>query len=437
MPKLRILLAVLLLGCLARGAAADALERMRLEKLQATHDRIEAFKKERRDVSLASGYDDVRTLLHVHSAFSHDSRGTIEEIVAAAKEAGVRVIMFTEHPASHYDYIVDGHQGAKDGVLLIPGAETEGFLAYPRRSLQGEPRADRQAFADRVRNADDGLVFLCHLEERMDWDVKGLTGNEIYNTHADFKDETKFVAALRSPLGLLTLATTVKRFPQEVFGALLDYPADYLKRWDELCQEARHTGISANDSHHNQAYRGRITEDGKIQLEDALGEKLMKLDPNSIPPLKLLVGDKQPGELIFDLDLDPYVRSFRHVSTHLLLGEVTPENVWDALKNSRAYVAFDWLADPTGFVYRADAAEQNWPMGSEVTLCEGLRLRAEAPLAGQFKLIRDGRIVHEAADSAIDVPLDQPGVYRVEVWLTLAAEPRPWILSNPIYVRTP
>ncbi len=435
MRGLRLLFALLLLTGLTRQAQADAIERMRLEKLQATHDRIEAFKKERRDVALKSGYDDVRALLHVHSAFSHDSRGTIDEIVAAAKEAGVRVLMFTEHPASHYDYIVDGHQGDKDGVLLIPGAETEGFLAYPRRSIQGEPAADRQAFADRVRNADDGLVFLCHLEERMDWDIKGMTGNEIYNTHADFKDETRFVAALRSPLGLLTLATTVQRFPQEVFGALLDYPADYLKRWDELCQQARHTGVSANDSHHNQAYRGRITEDAKIQLEDALGEKLTRLDPNAIPPLKLLVGNKKPGDLVFDLDLDPYVRSFRHVSTHLLLEEVTPEAVWDSLENSRAYVAFDWLADPSGFVYRADRGEKHWPIGSEVPLEPGMRLRAEAPLAGQFKLIRDGQIIHETKGAELDVPIKEPGVYRVEVWLTLAAEPRPWILTNPIYVR--
>ena len=35
----------------------------------------------------------------------------------------------------------------------------------------------------------------------------------------------------------------------------------------------------------------------------------------------------------------------------------------------------------------------------------------------------------------IDVPVDKAGNYRVEVWLTLAGEARPWILSNPIYVR--
>ena len=105
--------------------------------------------------------------------------------------------------------------------------------------------------------------------------------------------------------------------------ALLDYPADYLKRWDQLCQKARHTGVSANDAHHNQGFRGRLTDDGKIQLEDGLGEKLAKLDPEKVLPLKALVGDKKPGELVFELDLDPYARSFRHVSTHLLMHEIT------------------------------------------------------------------------------------------------------------------
>jgi hypothetical protein len=436
MFNIRLLIAIALIGASAGNAAGDALERMRLEKLRATHERIAALAAQRQPVSLDSGYDDVRALLHVHSAFSHDSRGTIDEIIAAANETGVRVLMFSEHPASHYDYVVDGHQGWKDGVLLIPGAETGGYLAYPKRSIQDRSPQGHQEFADLVRSTG-GLVFLCHLEERMDWNIDQLTGNEIYNTHADFKDETKFVAALRSPLMLLTLATTIKQYPQEVFGALLDYPADYLKRWDELCQKSRHTGVSANDAHHNQAFRGRITDDGQIQLEDALGKKLAKLDPAAIPLLKPLIAGKKPGDLVFELDLDPYARSFRHVSTHLLLNEITPETVWEALRESRAYVAFDWLADPTGFVYRADRHEEIWPMGAEVSLAEGLRLRAEAPLAGSWKVIRNGQVVHQQEGRAVDVAVEQPGVYRAEVWLTLAGEARPWILSNPIYVRSP
>src|SRR4029079_18371529 len=117
---------------------ADALDRLQPDKLRAVHEATEALKSQRRKVTLLSGYDDVRTLLHVHSAFSHDSRGTIKEIILAAKETGVRVIMFSEHPATSYDYFIDGHRGFEDGVLLIPGAETGGFLAYPRQSIQNQ-----------------------------------------------------------------------------------------------------------------------------------------------------------------------------------------------------------------------------------------------------------------------------------------------------------
>lgn len=429
-----LLLGIVLLSASARHATADALERMGLEKLKATHDKIEALEKERRTVTLKSGYDDVRTLLHVHSAFSHDSRGTLEQIIPAAKSVGVRVIMFNEHPAAHYDYVNDGHRGMKDGVLVIPGAETGGYLAFPKKSIQKDAPQDKQEFATAVRDTD-GLIFLCHLEERMNWEIDGLTGNEIYNTHADFKDEPKLLSALRSPLGMLQMIPAVKQYPQEVFGALLDYPADYLRRWDQLCQKGRHTGVSANDAHQNQAFRGKLTEDGKVQLEGGLGEKLTKLDPDKIVPLKLLLLGKKPGDLIFELDMDPYARSFHHVSTHLLLKEVTEEAVYDALKQSRAYVAFDWLADPTGFVYRADRGSENWPIGSDVPLGKDLHLKAEAPLAATFKLLRNGEVLLQQDGSSIDAPVDKAGIYRVEVWLTLAGEPRPWILTNPIYVK--
>ena len=416
------------------AADADALERMRPENLRAVHEAIEALKSQCRAVSLSSGYDDVRSLLHVHSAFSHDSRGTIEEILAGANEAGVRVIMFSEHPANTYNYFLDGHRGVQQGVLLIPGAETGGFLAYPRQSIQDQKTETPQAFADLVR-ATGGLVFVCHLEERMDWEIKGVTGTEIYNTHADVKDEDRFLAVLRSPLSMITVASSVKQYPQEVFGALLDYPADYLTRYDQLCQHARHTGVSANDAHHNQVFRAKILDDGQVLLEDALGEKLARLDPEKLAPLKLFTTGKKPGDVIFELDLDPYVRSFRHVSTHLLLTEVNEAQVWQALGAGRAYVAFDWIADPTGFVFRADRAAENWPIGGEPPLAEGLHLRAEAPLEGRFKLLRDGQVVLDQVGPGIDFLVDQPGVYRVEVWLTLAGEERPWILTNPIYVR--
>jgi hypothetical protein len=412
----------------------DTLDRLRPEKLRAVHEAVEALKSQRREVQLRSGYDDVRTLLHVHSSFSHDSRGTIDEIIAAAKEADVRAIMFSEHPANTYDYFVDGHRGVKDGVLLIPGAETGGFLAYPRQSIQQQKTDTPQAYSDLVRSTG-GQVFVCHLEERMDWQIANVTGTEIYNTHADLKGEKRFLAAFRSPLMMFNLVGAVKQYPQEVFGAVLDYPADYLKRYDELCQIARHTGVSANDSHHNQAYFAKVLDDGKVRLEDILGENIATIDPEKLPAIKLLLAGKKPGDVLFKLDLDPYVYSFRHVSTHLLLPDVNESEVREALSEGRAYVAFDWLADPTGFIYQAVRGEDKWPIGSEVAFGEGLRLRAEAPLEGRFKVIRDGNEVLNQAGHEIDYPVQSPGVYRVEVWLKVADEERPWILTNPIYVR--
>ncbi len=429
-----VLLSLILCCSGLRSTHADAVDRLQPEKLHALHEAIETLKPQRQKVSLVSGYQDVRAIIHAHSGFSHDSRATIEEILAGAKEAGVRVVMFSEHPSTKYNYFVDGHRGTKQGVLLIPGAETGGFLAYPRTDIQSRKTDSPQAFADLVRSTG-GLVFLSHLEERMDWDIANLTGTEIYNTHADVKNETRFMKSLYSPLTMISLANSIRQYPQEVFGALGDYPADYLQRYDQLCQKARHTGVAANDSHHNQVFRIKVVDGGAVQLEEALGQVIAKLDPEKFLPIKLLSAGKKPGDVIFELDLDPYERSFRHVSTHLLLTEVSEPAVWDAVTAGRAYVAFDWLADPTGFVYQAEGGKQSSQVGSEVLLKTGLKLRAQSPYAGQFRLIRDGKEVSSTQGTDFSYAVNDAGVYRLEVWLKLAGEERPWILTNPIYVR--
>lgn len=270
----------------------------------------------------------------------------------------------------------------------------------------------------------------------MDWDIANLTGTEIYNTHADVKNETRFLKSLYSPLTMISLANSIKQYPQEVFGALGDYPADYLQCYDQLCLKSRHTGVAANDSHHNQVFRIKVVDGGAVQLEEALGQVIAKLDPEKFLPIKLLSAGKKPGDIIFELDLDPYGRSFRHVSTHLLLSDVSEPAVWDALNAGRAYVAFDWLADPTGFVYQAELGKQAWQVGSEIPLKSGLRLRAQSPYVGRFRLIRDGKEVGSAAQGTeFTYAVHDTGVYRLEVWLTLAGEERPWVLTNPIYVR--
>jgi hypothetical protein len=433
---MRSILGILVLMTLFPGTAvrADALARLKPDKLEAVHQAVLALRSEWRKLDRPGPYHDYRANLHVHSGLSHDSRGTIADIVAAARKAGTRVLLFTEHPADHYDFHAQGHRGMRDGVLLIPGAETGGFLAFPTHSLRGLATGSPQEFADLVRRRD-GLVFLCHLEERMDWDIRGLTGNEIYNTHADFKDEKNLIAALRNPLWAFQMAGLFRKYPQEAFSALLDYPADYLRRWDQLCEKAPHTGVAGNDSHQNVGLAIRLLDNERVRLEDALGKKLFELDGGGIAALRPLREGKKSGDLLFRMVLDPYENSLRHVGTHLLLTELSEKGVWEALKAGRAYVAFDWLADAAGFDFAAQAGPRRFEMGSQVRLEKGLSLRGQAPLAGRWKLVRNGTMVAETTGREFNFAVAEPGNYRVEVWLSIAGEEQIWILSNPLYLR--
>jgi hypothetical protein len=412
---------------------ADALARLQPQRLEAVHKAILSLRSEWRKLDRPGRYQDYRANLHVHSGLSHDSRGTIAEIVTAARAVGTRVLLFTEHPADHYDFYHDGHRGLKDGVLLIPGAESGGFLLFPTHSLRGLTTGSPQELADLVRRRD-GLVFLCHLEERMDWNIRGLTGCEIYNTHANFKEAKKLQAALRNPLWLLQSATLFQKYPQEAFSAILDYPADYLRRWDELCLQAPHAGVAANDAHQNLGVTVRLVSKDKVLFEDALGKKVFELDGSKVPLLGALTAGKKPGEVLFRLLLDPYENSLRHVGTHLLMTELSQKAVWETLKAGRAYVAFDWLADATGFEFGAHSAGRRFEMGSRLPWKEGIVLTGRAPLSGRWKLFRNGKAIATSTGRESRFDASEPGNYRVEVWLNIAGEEIVWILSNPVYL---
>jgi hypothetical protein len=433
----------------------DALAKLKPEKLEAVHEAIQALRREWRPIARGGPYREYRANLHVHSSLSHDSRGTIEEIVSAAKTLGTSILMFTEHPSDKYDYFKDGHRGMKDGVLLVPGAETGGFLVFPtsaRAEAREDPGADAprlarlaipgpvyvdgppQEFADLVRGRN-GLIFLSHLEERMDWEVRNLTGTEIYNTHADFKDEKNLQKAMRNPLWIIQAAEMFRKYPQEAFSALQDYPTDYLKKWDELCVKAPHTGIAANDAHQNVGLVVRLAEGNKARFEDALGNSLFELDIGAIPFMQPFLKDKKMGDVVFQTRLDPYENSLRHVGTHLLLTELSDKAVREALEAGRAFVGFDWLANSAGFDFAAVSGERRYEMGSRPTLTKDLKLQGRSPLPGEWKLFRDGKMIVESSGRELEFAVAEPGNYRVEVWLKIAGEDMIWILSNPVYVR--
>jgi hypothetical protein len=74
-------------------------------------------------------------------------------------------------------------------------------------------------------------------------------------------------------------------------------------------------------------------------------------------------------------------------------------------------------------------------MGDETRLAPDLTVNARFPAACHVRLLKGGQIVAETTADRIEHAITTPGVYRVEGWLTLDGEERPWIYSNPIYIR--
>jgi len=414
------------------------LERERLARAEAD---AAAQAAHRRPVPVRLGLNDYRCVMHAHSDLSHDSRGTSAEIAAAAREAGVEAVFLTNHPQDRLDVVERGPRGRIGGVLFVPGAETRGFLAFPGDGrLPGPGLSDRE-FAQAVRRSG-GLVFAAHPEERADWDVPALNGMEVYNTHADFQEEAELLKGLRPRdsqgwARLFGLLEAFRLHPQAAFAALADRPAENLRRYDLQCAVGPFTAVAANDSHQNTGFVVRGGADGRLVVEDPLGERLGELDPAHTPAARLLFGEPAPGREALRRVLDPYVVSFRHVSTHVLADAAAERSLRRALALGRTYVAFDWMGDPSGTVFRAFRGRESHPPGARVRGGGGLRLQAALPLPARVRILRDGAVVEEREAALVEAPGDSPGVYRMEADLRIGGEWRPWILTGAIRVATP
>jgi hypothetical protein len=132
------------------------------------------------------------------------------------------------------------------------------------------------------------------------------------------------------------------------------------------------------------------------------------------------------------------------VRNHVLLEKgqsLDSATLLDALRRGRSFIAFDLFGDATGFRFTAENLSERKTMGDEIALAEGgeVRLRVTTPVKSRVVFLRDGQAVHEERDTvSVEFPTSAKGVYRVEVYLDTLSEflsERPWIISNPIYVR--
>jgi hypothetical protein len=292
-----------------------------------------------------------------------------------------------------------------------------------------------------------GLIFLCHVEERFGHPMDGLSGMEIYNRHADAKDDmgvfVAIVAALTDPEKFAVMSADLAKYPDEMLATQLDYPDLYLRKWDQELPARRLVGVAANDCHHNQVFIAKMVDADTVLVGTIVDpDKDMRTFTSQqyAGIAKLTVGHA-PGDIVASLDFDPYYRSMRNASTHIFVDELDEESVRAAVHAGHVYVSHDWMCDPTGFYFAArnvDDAASASPramMGDDVKLAAGLQLVAEFPADCHIRLIRNGEVVGEADGYEFNHDVKEAGIYRIEGFLRVDGELRSWIYSNPIYVR--
>lgn len=360
------------------GSKYSPVERLAPERLAAVRAAREAFARARKTPPPVGVYHDYPAVIHVHAEDSNHTLGARAEVLRAARETGIRIVMFSDHGGPK----PDTWHGERDGVLFFSGAENGG--AHELRFPRPEP----------------GLRFHSHVEGQLDASPDGWDGMEIYNRHTDAEDDAGLIAWLRQtasdPARLREFAALAARYPDEIFGAGCDYWPEIFARWDRILARRPFPGIAANDAHQNQ-----VISSGGVTVK-----------------------------------LDPYAVAFRNTVTHILARELTHEAVFASLKAGRAYVSHDWLCDASGFVFAAVNNLGLYQMGDSVPMASTTRLNVRLPLPALIKVIHQGAVVAEEKSDRLTFQARQPGAYRVEAWLEVDGEQRPWIYSNPIYLRT-
>jgi hypothetical protein len=417
----------------------STVERMKTVHLKAAHEDAERLQQARRTLPPLPGLHDYKSILHAHAEDSDHTGGTRPEMLADARKAGVQVIMLTDHLRPPRDFINDSWRGLHDGVLFIPGSEALGFLVYPVKSIMDRIHDPEPQLIASVTESN-GLIFLSHLEERMNHPMDGLTGLEIYNRHWDAKKDMASVIVLAfkllDPAQLAELKENLRLYPDELLASQVTYLQDYIGKWDKETQQRRLTGVAANDCHHNQVFVVKMQDEDTILIGTIVDKDqgMRKMTAASRPSIREMTKGHKPGDILVSADFDPYYRSFRNVTTHILAPELTENAIRAALQQGHAFVSHDWMCDATGFSFVLSAGG-NAIMGDEIKFAAGQKLLAQFPVACRVRLIQDGKAIADQEGDRLEYALTGPGVYRVEGWLKLDGEDRPWIYSNPIYAR--
>jgi hypothetical protein len=336
--------------------------------------------------------------LHMHTTHS-DGSGTVADLARAARRAGLRWIIITDHDT----LAGQSREGWLDDVLVIVDHEItpdrNHFLALNVDTVVDRTLAP-QAFIDAVYAAG-GFGIIAHPDEQIhnfvkeiyrwnNWMVDGpsdrqgrVVGIELWNAMSDWGEQ---VTKRNLPLLLAR--------PQ--LGLTGPTPAT-LAWWDRLNIAGRRTfGVGGVDAH---AFVRKVPW-GKLTIF-------------------------------------PYEWMFRTVTNYLLLdtplssdAQTAIHQVYGALAAGRSYFLNRQSGEcPTLACWLLQGERRIWP-GGNARLVDGPPIvNVDVGIDAQVQLIHNGRVLTRGAQ-VLRQTLGAPGVYRVEVYRA----GRTWLYTNPWYV---
>jgi hypothetical protein len=350
----------------------------------------------------------VHGAMHIHTRRS-DGTGTVDQIAAAAARAGLAFVILTDHGDATREPERPSYQ---HGVLCIDAVEIstdDGHvvaLGLPRSPypLGGEAR---DVVDDIARLG--GMSIAAHPTSAKpalswrDWSVP-VNGLEWLNGDSEWRDEP-----FRT-LGRALLTYPVRR--AAALAALLDRPEEALTRWDRAAASRPIVGLAGSDAH------------ARIGLR----------------------GEGDPFEPRIALHVPAYEQVFRTFSIAVTDVSLTHEGVADAtsivdaIRRGHVFSSIDGLAAPAIVSFTADAGGRRAQMGD--TLPGGtpvtFHIESNGPTNARVSLVKDGVHSAEWAAARQDITMTETGVYRIEIHVPDAPgrPPIPWVVTNPIYVRT-
>ena len=330
---------------------------------------------------------EIQGAYHIHTIFS-DGNKAPDKIAELASRASLDFIILTDHGDPNIDSM--GTAGWKKEVLVLAGSE----LSVNRGHLVAlgftPPEVPFSKNSERVAHqikALGGFSIIAHPYSKVSWswgESIGYDGLEIINANSLLR--YNFLRSIPYLPSLL-----IK--PDYALLKMLKRPVKNLNKWDELNHTHPTYGFYSVDAH--LLYRPLL------------------------PFLQLHVLLESPLSKDFDQ------------ASHQVLS---------ALHEGRFYNVVNSAAQATGFRFWAQTDQKQVLMG-ETTFIDSqteLHIQADFPYAHEIVLVHDGKKILTSTEKTLVYQPEQPGFYRVEVYLkerTPLRKDIPWILSNPIFFR--